>query len=387
MFPDQLKKKIEQKFPELFQTKPNIYAAPGRINIIGEHTDYNMGFVMPAAIDKYIVFAVQMNSANVHRFYSIDYNQYQEVQSLSKDQKLYFWAKYLMGVLAQFEKEQPLNTCFDVVFGGDIPLGAGLSSSAALESGMATAVNHLLGLNKEPLELVKLAQKAEHEYAGVMCGIMDQYASVFGKKNHVFKLDCRTNTHHYFPLELGDYELWLVNTKVKHSLASSEYNDRRAECERAVSYFQTHDSGIQSLSDVSLELINQHPQMPDAVSYKRSKFIVEELLRVDEASRVLDLGNLEELGKLLYQTHHGLQHEYEVSCQELDFLVDETRIMPQVLGARMMGGGFGGCTLNLVHKDFSGDFEKKLTTSYQNKFSIAPEFYLVQPEDGARLVS
>lgn len=373
-----LQSQISQKFKELYSSAPKSFSAPGRINIIGEHTDYNEGFVLPAAIDKRIYFAVGVNEVKKHRFYSYDFMQSEESADLLVTEKTKHWAKYLIGVLAQFEN---LNLYFDVVFGGDIPAGAGLSSSAALESGMAVAVNEFLKAGKSKFELVKMAQKAEHDYAGVLCGIMDQYASVFGKENQVIKLDCRTNTHEYFPLDLKDYELLLVDTKVKHSLASSEYNLRRQECERAVAYYQQKYAEVKSLRDLKLEQLELN--QPDEISYKRSKYMVEEIRRVNLATKALEMGDLDSLGTLLYQTHEGLQHLYQVSCPELDFLVDQSRDMDAVLGARMMGGGFGGCTLNLIKRDAIENFKSSIKTNYEKQFHQSPDFYLVKIENGA----
>ncbi|NPD44613.1 MULTISPECIES: galactokinase [unclassified Lentimicrobium] len=381
-----LLKHIEAKFEALYQNTPRLFLAPGRINIIGEHTDYNDGFVLPAAIDKHIAFAVAKNDLNCFRFYSMDFHELEEVNCLELGQDIKLWAQYLIGVLAQFEKIGKLDSGFDMVFGGNIPVGAGLSSSAALECGLAKAVNVLSNLQLSDIDLVKLAQKAEHEYAGVMCGIMDQYASVFGKKNQVFKLDCRDNTHQYFPLELHDYELLLINTNVKHSLASSEYNLRREECERGVQYFKTFDSNITALRKVSLEMIEAHEDKPDPVSYKRSKYMVEEIARVGQATQALANHDLKTLGQLLYQTHDGLSKLYEVSCPELDFLVDLTRPLNQILGSRMMGGGFGGCTLNLIKKSFVSEFKEIVDMAYEKQFSKKPDFYEVHLSDGAREV-
>lgn len=378
MMNSRLQLAISAKFKALYHQEPELYSAPGRINIIGEHADYNEGFVLPAAIDKRIYFAIGKNDEGKHRFYSYDLDVFFETNQLEITQNTEHWAKYIIGVLAQFDK---LSLHFDIVFGGDIPAGAGLSSSAALESGIAVAVNDFLGAGKTKFELVKMAQKAEHEYAGVLCGIMDQYASVFGKENQVIRLDCRSNTHDYFPLNLQDYSLILVDTKVKHSLASSEYNLRRQECERAVEYYQQIHPEVKSLRDLKLE--NLELNKPDGTSYKRAKYIIGEFQRVIQATEALEKDDLKTLGKLLYQTHDGLQHLYEVSCPELDFLVDQTIEMDQVLGARMMGGGFGGCTLNLVHLEFVEDFKSKIYQAYQSEFDQSPEFYLVKIENGA----
>ncbi len=376
--------KIQEKFNELFQSQAQIFAAPGRINLIGEHTDYNEGFVLPAAIDKYIYFGIQKNDLNKFRFYSLDYEEYQEFDRIEIIEEAPFWSRYLLGVLAQFKKQSfPLDG-FDCVFGGDIPLGAGLSSSAALECGFAFGVNQLSGFNISSIQLVKMAQLAEHEYAGVLCGIMDQYTSVFGKKDQVFMLDCRTNTHKYFPFIMDDYVLALVNTHVKHSLASSEYNQRQKECHRGVEYFRKTERNIQSLRDVPYQMIEENINKPDAISYSRCKYVVEENERVKQASTALKNKDYRLFGQLMYQSHEGLQKLYEVSCKELDFLVKQTRSMPQVLGSRMMGGGFGGCTLNLIEKTFASNFEKEIKEKYKAKFDINADVYFVKISGGVK---
>jgi len=384
MMTTELKQIIQSKFTELFNTSCQLFEAPGRINLIGEHTDYNEGFVLPAAIDKSIIFGVQKNHLNSFRFYSIDYDEYQEFNSteLLKDAKL--WSKYLLGVLAQFQKEDITLQGFDCVFGGNIPLGAGLSSSAALECGFAFAINKLSGFHFSSFDLVKMAQKAEHEYAGVMCGIMDQYASIFGKKEQLIQLDCQTNTHEYFPLKMDHHILALVDTKVKHSLASSEYNNRKNECTEGVTYFQQFDKSIHSLRAVSIDMIENHINQPNATSYKRCKYVVEENDRVNKTTQALLQENYDEVGALMYQSHEGLQKLYEVSCPELDYLVELTREMPKVLGARMMGGGFGGCTLNLIEKGFSQDFEKDIKEKYKAQFQIDADVYFVKISEGTR---
>jgi len=377
---------IEIKFKELFNSKCQLFEAPGRINLIGEHTDYNEGFVLPAAIDKSIIFGVQKNDLNLFRFFSIDYNEYQEFNTtqLLEDAKL--WSKYLLGVLAQFEKEDITLSGFDCVFGGNIPLGAGLSSSAALECGFAFAVNELSNFQIPSFKLVQMAQKAEHEYAGVMCGIMDQYASVFGRKEQLIQLDCRTNTHEYFPLKMDHHILALVDTRVKHSLASSEYNNRKKECIEGVKYLQQFNKDIHSLRDVSLGMIEQNINKPNETSHKRCRYVVEENERVQQVTQALLKEDYNKVGELIYQSHQGLQNLYEVSCPELDFLVEQTFEMPQVLGARMMGGGFGGCTLNLIEKEYALDFEKNIKTKYKEAFNIDAEVYFVKISDGTRKI-
>ena len=377
-----LSQRIQERFIELFNSEAQMFAAPGRINLIGEHTDYNEGFVLPAAIDKKILFGIRKNNLNRFRFYSIDYEEYQEFDTIELLEDSPFWSRYLLGVLAQFKKKGLELSGFDCVFGGDIPLGAGLSSSAALECGFAFGINELSNYQISRFDLVKMAQKAEHEYAGVMCGIMDQYASVFGKEDQVFMLDCRSNTHQYFPFIMNDYILALVNTHVKHSLASSEYNQRQEECAKGVNYFQKLDISIGSLRDVTLGLIDENTNKPDALSYSRCKYVVEENDRVVQATKALNKGNYQLFGQLMYQSHEGLQKLYEVSCKELDFLVDQTRNMPKVLGSRMMGGGFGGCTLNLIEKGFATEFEKEIKKKYKDEFDIDADVYYVRISEG-----
>lgn len=378
---------IQDKFTELFKTLPQLYKAPGRINIIGEHTDYNEGFVLPAAIDKYMVFAVQKNNLNKFRFYSIDYNEYLEFDNTEKQDSVALWSQYLLGVLAQFKKKDLTLSGFDCVFGGDIPLGAGLSSSAALASGFSFAINDLSSFNLSSFDLVKIAQKAEHEYAGVMCGIMDQYASLFGKEEQLIQLDCLSNTHKYFPLKMKDHVLALVDTKVKHSLASTEYNLRKEECNEGLIFYQQLDSNISSLRNVELKMIEEHKNLPNKTSYKRCKFVTEENERVLQATQALAKNDYEQLGKLIYQSHIGLQKLYEVSCAELDFLVEETHSMPQVLGSRMMGGGFGGCTINVIEKTFANRFEKEIKAKYKAKFGINAHVYFISISEGVKRIT
>lgn len=381
-----LQQQVQEKFTELFQKPSQLFSAPGRINLIGEHTDYNEGLVLPAAIDKIILFGLQKNDLGKFRFYSMDYEEYQEFDNISLPKNSALWSKYLLGVLAQFKNKGYNLSGFDCVFGGNIPLGAGLSSSAALECGFAFGINELSEYKIPLFDLVRMAQKAEQEYAGVMCGIMDQYASIFGKRNQVFQLDCRTNTHKYFPFETTEHSLLLVDTKVKHSLASTAYNQRREECERGVSYFQQFDSSVQSLRDVSLNLLQQHKNKPNEVVYQRCKYVIEENRRVLQATKALKNHDFTKLGELLYQSHQGLQQDYNVSCPELDFLVNISKRQANVLGARMMGGGFGGCTLNLIKKSFIEDFKKIINEAYQKEFDIEPAFYLVQIDKGTSFV-
>lgn len=377
---------IENKFQKLFNKKPLLINAPGRINLIGEHTDYNNGFVLPAAIDKSIVFAMAENNENVFRLFSVDFDEMFSSKEITKNCENRNWAIYLMGVLAQFEKEGIKINGIDCVFGGNIPLGAGLSSSAALECGFAFGLNKILNSSFSNYQLVKMAQKAEHEYAGVMCGIMDQFASVFGKMNHVFRLDCQSHDYEYFPLSMENHLIALVDTKVKHQLASTEYNQRRLECEQGVKIFKQFDAKINSLRDVSLEFLEKHKNDLDEVIYNRCFYVVSENQRVLDACKFLEENNFKDFGKSMYQSHFGLQNEYEVSCRELDILVNITKNMDYVLGSRMMGGGFGGCTINLINCDYKNDFQQKIDEEYYSQTNIHAEIYFVKLSDGVGFV-
>ena len=378
---------IENKYHELFHGKPICIQAPGRINLIGEHTDYNDGFVLPAAIDMSIYFAISKNNDNVFRFYSMDFDELFTSKDGSAKSDTYLWANYLLGVIAQFEKLNIDIAGIDCVFGGNIPVGAGLSSSAALECGFAFGINKLFNYNLPLYQLVNMAQKAEHEYAGVMCGIMDQFASVFGKKNHVFRLDCRSHEYDYFPLEMKGHIIALVDTKVEHELASSEYNQRRKECEQSVDVLRKDNPSIVSLRDVNKSTLIEKKGSFDPIIYNRCHYVVCENQRVTNACNALEKSDFHEFGNLMYQSHAGLRDEFEVSCKELDILVEATMDMDYVLGSRMMGGGFGGCTINLITVGFENIFKKYITSIYSKKTGIIPEIYFVKLSDGVRIIN
>lgn len=374
---------IQAKFLELFKKEPLIVRAPGRINLIGEHTDYNDGFVMPAAVDKEIFFGIAASSDNRCVAYSMKYDEFFEIdldnpKPVAEPQ----WANYLLGVLFQFRERGYSVRPFSCVFGGNIPLGAGMSSSAAMECGFAVALSQYHLLNVPKLEIVKLAQWAEHHFVGVKCGIMDQFASVMGKAGHVIVLDCRALTHRYAPLDLQDHEIVLCDTKVKHSLVDSEYNKRRAECEAGVAILQRYNPAIKSLRDVSVAMVEEHRNELEGKIYQRCLYVVGEIERVQVASHDLERGDLDAFGAKMYETHEGLSKLYEVSCPELDFLVTEARKTGDVTGARMMGGGFGGCTINLVKSAKSGSFIKEMQSRYKAKFDIDMPAYRVKVVDG-----
>jgi len=384
---DRISAKVEKKFLKLFNAKPALFMAPGRINLIGEHTDYNDGFVLPAAIDKSIVFALHPNNKKLFRFFSIDFNAYFETSSIDVGDNNNSWSKYLLGVLAQFRHKGIKTQGFDCVFGGNIPIGSGLSSSAAIECGLALGLNEIYNTQLSPYELVTMSQKAEHEYAGVMCGIMDQFSSIFGKKDHVFKLDCRDHSYHYYQLDQQDHILVLCDTKVKHQLALSEYNVRRAACEKGVEILRQIEPSIKALRDIKPDQVKYHEELFDPVTFQRCLYVAEENERVIQACEHLQKGELYQFGGLMYKSHEGLKNKYQVSCNELDLLVDATKDMEFVLGSRLMGGGFGGCTINLLNRFDLDRFINAITSVYHNTMKKELEIYLVDICDGAKALN
>jgi len=337
---------------------------------------------LPAAIDFHIDMAIHTNDIKIFRFYSYDYGEYFEMKISDIQKSETHWANYLIGVIAQFNKAGKSITGVDCVFGGNIPLGAGLSSSAALECGFAYGLNELFKTKFEKIDLVKMAQKAEHEFAGVMCGIMDQFASVFGKENQVIQLDCRSLDYKYFSLNIPDYNIVLCDTKVKHSLATSEYNNRRSECEKGVSFIQQYEKDVHSLRDIDKVMLNKYKYGLDPLIYRRCSYVVEENTRVINSCAALQDNKLEILGELMYATHDGLRDDYEVSCRELDILVNFASTQDSVIGARMMGGGFGGCTINLVLKSETERFISSIKQDYLDKTNIELGIYKTKISEG-----
>jgi galactokinase len=378
---------IVNKFKELFSEEPIVVRSPGRVNLIGEHTDYNDGFVLPAAISKAIYFAIAPNEGAVCRLYSFDLGKRAEFSLDQIVKSEVRWANYLLGVIVQLKKAGHRVKGFDLVFGGDIPIGAGLSSSAAVECGLAFALNHLFNFNIDTFTLVKMAQKAEHEFAGVQCGIMDQFASMFGKRNHVIKLDCRSLEYQYYNFEMSEYRIVLCDTNVKHSLASSEYNTRRKECEEGVALLQQHYPEVKSLRDVTPAMLEKHKQELNPTVYKRCIYVVNENRRVEEACNDLQRGDMVAFGQKMFASHKGLQHNYEVSCEELDYLAELAAQSDAVLGARMMGGGFGGCTINLVKLSGMDGFIEFVETEYSRKYGVQPQVYIAEITDGTGLIN
>ena len=370
-----LVQEIHSTFQQHFGYEPLLVRAPGRVNLIGEHTDYNDGFVLPAAVDKETIFAVGLNESAKIRLVSYDLNETFELADVAEiSPSATHWANYLLGVAAQFQQCGITVPGFDCVFGGNIPIGAGMSSSAAIECGLAFALNQLTGADLPTMDLARMAQKAEHTYAGVQCGIMDQFASLFGRDGHVVRLDCRSLDYAYFPFDTEACNIVLCNSGVKHSLASSAYNTRRQECERGVAVLQQYSS-VQSLRDATLvQLEAYRTELGDTI-FRRCSYVVQENTRVEAACRHLEAGDLVAFGQAMYASHAGLRDDYEVSCVELDALVEAARTVPGVFGARMMGGGFGGCTINLVAPEAVEGFIAHMKAMYEEKFGIPLETY------------
>lgn len=375
---------LNEKFTELFGKGALIFASPGRVNLIGEHTDYNGGFVLPAAIDKVIAVAIKANGLNVIRAYSIDLDDSTEISFTEKPSKQ--WARYIYGVVTEIAKKGLKVGGFDCVFGGNVPLGAGLSSSAALESAFGFALNTIYNLGLTKFDLAKIGQAAEHNAVGVKCGIMDQFASVFGEKGRLIKLDCRSLEYDLIPFNPEGYKLVLLDTQVKHSLASSEYNIRREECESGVATVKTKYSKIELLRDVTIDMLNEFKERLPESTYRRCSYVIEENQRLVDACEALKNGDYETFGKKMYGSHEGLSKKYNVSCEELDFLVEIAR-KNNATGSRMMGGGFGGCTINLIKDEYYQGFLKEAKSSYLKQYGKEPRVYEVNISDGSHIVN
>ncbi len=378
---NEIKAAFEKEFGKGYRT----FRAPGRINLIGEHTDYNLGFVMPGAIDKSIHLAIGPANNEKYTIFAANIGASVELDAKKdlENQKMPGWAKYPAGVILELRKQGHEIPGFQAVFGGNIPSGAGLSSSAALESVFGVAFNALYGLGLTPFEIARTGQMAEHNTVGVKCGIMDQFASVFGQKDQLIRLDCRDLSFDRFPFTDKEHTLLLVDTRVKHSLASSAYNERRSQCETGVKAVSQIDSSVKSLRDVTHEMLNDVKNDLDPVVFSRCKYVIGENERLHKASEALKASDMDLLGKLLLGSHYGLKDEYEVSCDELDFLVSLAEKDPLVKGARMMGGGFGGCTINLIRKDGVEQFKQSTLQEFSSRFGNECAFYNVSIADGA----
>ncbi len=375
--------KIRAKFNELYQTEGSVYTSPGRINLIGEHTDYNGGFVFPGAIDKGMIAEIKLNGTDKIRAFALDLNESAEFGFNEEDAPKASWARYIFGVCREIIKRGGKIEGFDTVFAGDVPLGAGMSSSAALESTYAFALNDMLSLGIDKFELAKIGQSTEHNYVGVKCGIMDQFASVFGKKGSLMLLDCRSLEHKYYPFDPKGYKLVLLDSVVKHELASSAYNKRRESCETVAKAIRANHPEVEFLRDATLEMLEEVKDKVSAEDYMRAEYVIEEVQRVMDVCAALEKGDYETVGEKMYGTHHGMSKLYEVSCEELDFLNDIAKKCG-VTGSRVMGGGFGGCTINLVKEELYDAFVSEAFKVYAEKFGHEPKLYDVVISDGAR---
>lgn len=363
-----------------------LFASPGRINLIGEHTDYNGGFVFPGSIDKGMLAELKPNGTDKVRAYSIDLKDYVEFGLGPDDIPRATWAKYIYGVCREMIERGVEVQGFNTAFAGDVPLGAGMSSSAALESTYAYALNELFGGSRiDPFELAKVGQATEHKYVGVKCGIMDQFASIFGKKDHLIRLDCKTLEHKYYPFRPQGYRLVLLDTTVKHELASSAYNKRRESCETVAACIRERHPEVEFLRDASMDMLLEVKDQVSAEDYMRAQYVIEEVQRVLDVCEALERDDYETVGRKMYETHDGMSRLYEVSCEELDFLNAIAQDCG-VTGSRVMGGGFGGCTINLVKNELYDLFIEHAKQRYCEKYGREPKVYNVIISDGARCI-
>ena len=374
---------IRDKFASLYGEAGTLYTSPGRINLIGEHTDYNGAFVFPGAIDKAMVAEIRPNGTDRIRAFALDLGEAAEFGIKEEDAPQQSWARYIFGVCREIQKRGGKIAGFDTVFAGDVPLGAGMSSSAALESTFAFALDDLFSLGLTKWDMAKIGQATEHNYCGVKCGIMDQFASVFGKAGKLLRLDCKSFEYEEHPFDPKGYCLLLVDSCVKHELASSAYNKRRESCERVVATLAKRYPEVKFLRDASFAQLEEVKNEVSEEDYKRTAYVIGEVERVLTVCEALDKGDYQTVGEKMYETHHGMSKLYEVSCEELDFLNDLAREFG-VTGSRVMGGGFGGCTINLLKEELHDSFIAEVKKRYEAKYGIQPKFYDVVISDGAR---
>ncbi|MEO6961389.1 MAG: galactokinase [Puia sp.] len=381
-----MENQIRRQFQQYFGKEVLIAAAPGRVNLIGEHTDYNEGFVLPGAIDKNIYIGIDSNTNKLLNVYA---EQYQEKFTFPIDDvhPVKGWPTYLLGMIHYVLPHKQLSQGMDLVVSGNVPVGAGMSSSAALCSAFGLALNEIYRLGLSRMDIALAAQKTEHHFASLHCGIMDQFASLHGKAGHVMKLDCRNLEFEYIPFDFPEYCMVLVNTMVSHSLASSAYNERRRQCEEGVALLARYYPGIHSLRDVQFGQLTRHRGELDPVVYKRCLFVLEENQRLLEGCDFLEAGRIDAFGKLMYASHQGLSEDYEVSCPESDFLVRAAKTFPEVKGARQMGGGFGGCIITLVEKDHTDHFISGIQEQYVKMFGRTPDCFIMNIAEGARILT
>ena len=374
---------IRDKFASLYGEAGTLYTSPGRINLIGEHTDYNGAFVFPGAIDKAMVAEIRPNGTDRIHAFALDLGEAAEFGLKEEDAPQQSWARYIFGVCREIQKRGGKIAGFDTVFAGDVPLGAGMSSSAALESTFAFALDDLFSLGLSKWDMAKIGQATEHNYCGVKCGIMDQFASVFGKAGKLLRLDCKSFEYEEHPFDPKGYCLLLVDSCVKHELASSAYNKRRESCERVVATLAKRYPEVKFLRDASFAQLEEVKNEVSEEDYKRAAYVIGEVERVLAVCEALGKGDYQTVGEKMYETHHGMSKLYEVSCEELDFLNDLAREFG-VTGSRVMGGGFGGCTINLLKEELHDSFIAEVKKRYEAKYGIQPKFYDVVISDGAR---
>jgi len=368
--------------------------SPGRINLIGEHTDYNHGFVLPAAIDKYIQVAIGKRRDGAIHMVALDLGETIILPIDHLAPHATPWVNYIIGVvyevLEKTNSKDALAQGFDICIQGTIPSGAGLSSSAAVECAVIFALNELYELQLTKMEMALMAQKAEHHFAGVKCGLMDMFASLHGQKNKVILLDCASLAYTYYPLALNEYSIILFDTQIKHALASTEYNTRRLECEQGLKIIQEKYPAVKTFRDINIDEVEaclaSNTNLTGAKIYQRCKYVVQEIERVQLAVKDLTAGNMQAFGKKMFETHEGLSKLYEVSCPELDFLVEAVKQNENVIGARMMGGGFGGCTINIIKKSELEAISKEMAASYLTAYKQPLAIYSTSIEEGTHLL-
>lgn len=378
-------KEIIEQFYSRFKSKPLLIESPGRVNLIGDHTDYNEGFVLPATISKRIYLGIAPNTLNKIRAFALDLNEYveQALENLSQSNKQ--WFNYIKGIVVELKIKGYHTNGFDIIFGGDIPIGAGLSSSAAIEGALLVGLDQVFGLDLSKREMAQIGQLTEHNHVGVQCGIMDQLVNLHGEAQTALLLDCRTLDYELIPFKYEDIKIVLCNSSVTHNLASSEYNIRRSQCEEGVSHLQKYNPTIMSLRDVSFELLKMHKNEFSETVLKRMEFVLEENKRVIDSTKCLMRNDFVAFGKMMYASHVGLSEKYEVSCKELDMLVDIAQSQKGVFGSRMMGGGFGGCTINLVESNNVDDFCDQITKRYKALTGLDSEIYITQIGSGTKV--
>jgi galactokinase len=377
------KQGLERLFQEKFSSTPRFFKAPGRINLIGEHTDYNEGFVLPAGIDKYCTIAIAPCSLEKTHVIAIDLNETCEFEKIPSQPIPSHWMNYIWGVMKAFEKRGLSIPPFEAIIQSDIPVGAGLSSSAALEVVFTKAFNELFEFSLSNMEMTRIAKEAENDFVGLQCGIMDMFASVHAKQHHAIKLDCRSLQYDYVQLQLNDNKILLIDTSVKHQLASSEYNQRRMECQSALEKMNVEGVVANSLRDISTAQIEKAKHLLSEVEYKRASYVIQENIRLEKFVDAIGHSNWQEAGQLLHASHQGLKEQYEVSCPELDFLVEVSKKIEGIWGGRLMGGGFGGCTINLVEGHKIDQITSAFSAAYLSRFGLVPKYYIASTGDGA----